>query len=253
MLRAALTIARYTALEALRNRLAWLLLAVALGGVGVSGFLDALALTESAQLQAALLAALLRLAAVFLIATFVVTSMVREASEGGLELLLALALPRAAYVLGKLAGYALLALAPALLFGALGLLFAPPGQAALWAASLLCELWLVAAFSLLCTLTLRQVLPALAASLGFYLLARLVGALQLLGHGASQAGAQRAMGAGLDALALLLPHLDGFTRSDWLVYHNGDAAALLAIALQTALYVALLAAAALFDLYRKNL
>jgi len=254
MLRPALTIARYTLLEALRNRLAWLLLAAALGAVGVSGFLNELALTESGQLQAALLAAALRLAAVFLIATFVVTSMVRETAEGGLELLLALALPRAAYVLGKLAGYALLALAPALVFGALGLLFAPPDQAALWAASLLCELWLVAAFSLLCTLTLQQVLPALAAALGFYLLARLIGTLQLLGHGgASHAGAQRIMGAGIDALALLLPHLDGFTRSDWLVYHNGDAAALLAIAAQTALYVALLAAAALFDLYRKNL
>lgn len=254
IVRPALTIARYTLLEALRNRLAWLLLAAALGAVGVSGFLDELALTESAQLQAALLAAVLRLAAVFLVATFVVTSMVREANEGALQLLLALALPRAAYLLGKLAGYALLALAPALVFGALGLLFAPPGQAALWAASLLCELWLVSAFSLLCTLTLKQVLPALAASLGFYLLARLIGTLQLLGHGgASHAGAQRAIGAGIDALALLLPHLDGFTRSDWLVYHSGDAAALLAIAAQTALYVALLAAAALFDLYRKNL
>lgn len=121
MIPATLTIARYTLLEALRNRLLWLLLTMALGAVGISGFLNELALTESRELQAALLGAVLRLAAVFLIATFVVTSMVREANDKGLELLMALPLPRAVYLLGKLAGFAALAVLPALLFGALAL------------------------------------------------------------------------------------------------------------------------------------
>jgi ABC-type transport system involved in multi-copper enzyme maturation permease subunit len=251
--RAALTIARYTLLEALRNRLLWLVLLMALGAVGVSGFLTELALTESRALQAALLGAVLRLAAVFLIATFVVTSMVREANDQGLQLLMALPMPRAVYLFGKLAGFGALALAPALLFGALGLFFAPPAQAALWSVSLLCECWIVAAFAVLCTLTLNQVTPALAATFSFYLLARAIGALQLLGHGAATApsAGQHALNTGVDGLALLLPHLDQFTRSDWLVYHDGSGAQLAAIAAQTAVYVALLAAAALFDLYRK--
>ena len=252
---AALTIARYTLLEALRNRLLWLLLVMAFGAVGISGFLNELALTESRQLQAALLGAVLRLAAVFLIATFVVTSMAREANDKGLELLMALPLPRAVYLLGKLAGFAALAVLPAALFGALALFFAPPAQAALWAVSLLCECWIVAAFSLLCMLTLNQVLPALAAALSFYVLARAIGTLQLLGHGAgaAQSAGQQALGAAIDALALLLPHLDRFTRGDWLVYHDGGAADLLAIAAQTVIYVALMAAAGLFDLYRRQI
>jgi ABC-type transport system involved in multi-copper enzyme maturation permease subunit len=252
MMPAVFTIARYTLLEAWRNRLLWLVLLVALGAVGVSGFLNELALTESRQLQAALLSAVLRLAAVFLVATFVVTSMLREANDQGQQLLLALPMPRAVYLFGKLAGFAALALLPALLFGALGLFFAPPAQAALWAVSLLCECWIVAAFALLCSLSLKQVPPALAATFCFYLLARVIAALQLLGHGASAAGAgQRVLNGCIDALALLLPHLDRFTRSDWLVYHGGSGAELGAIAAQTAIYVALLAAAALFDLYRK--
>lgn len=250
---AIFTIARYTLLEALRNRLLWLLLLMALGAVGVSGFLNELALTESRQLQAALLSAVLRLAAVFLVVTFVVTSMVREANDQGLQLVMALPMPRAVYLFGKLAGFGALALLPALLFGALGLFFAPPAQAALWALSLLCECWIVAAFAVLCTLTLSQVLPALAAAFSFYLLARAIGALQLLGHSAStvQGAGQQVLNAGVDGLALLLPHLDRFTRSDWLVYHDGSRADLLNIAAQSAIYVALLAAAALFDLYRK--
>ncbi|MET0265047.1 MAG: ABC transporter permease subunit [Duganella sp.] len=251
----SLTIARYTLLEALRNRLLWLLIVAALGAVGLAGFLHELALTESRQLQAALLGAVLRLAAVFLVATFVITSMVREASDKGLELLLALPMPRAVYLAGKLLGFGALALLPALLFGALALLLAPPEQAALWAFSLLCECWIVAAFSLLCMLTLQQVLPAMAAALAFYVMARSIGVLQLLGHGGGgQADwGQQLLAGGVDMLALLLPHLDQFTRSDWLVYHGGNSADLLAISVQTALYVTLMAAAGLFDLYRKQL
>jgi ABC-type transport system involved in multi-copper enzyme maturation permease subunit len=253
MIPASLTIARYTLLEALRNRLLWLVLLMALGAVGVSGFLTELALTESRQLQAALLGAVLRLAAVFLIATFVVTSMLREANDHGLQMLMALPMPRAVYLFGKLAGFGALALLPALLFGALGLFFAPPAQAALWAVSLLCECWIVAAFAVLCSLTLNQVPPALAAAFSFYLLARVIGALQLLGHAAAstRSAGQQVLNTGIDGLALLLPHLDRFTRSDWLVYHDGTGADLAGIAAQTAIYVALLAAAALFDLYRK--
>lgn len=255
MLRPAATIARYTLLEALRNRLPWLVALALAVAAGLGGFLDALALTESAQLQAAVLAALLRLAGVFLVAGYVSAGMARDGADHGRLLLLALPQPRAAYVLGKLLGYAALAALPALAFGALGLRYAPFGQALLWTASLLCELWIVAAFALLCSLTLNQLVPALAATLFFYLLARVAGTLQLLGHGHAMAhGAlQRVMTAGVDAIALLLPRLDDYTRSAWLVYHNGSAAELAAIAIQTTIYVGLAGAAALFDFYRKQL
>lgn len=249
------TIARYTLLEAVRNRLAWLFLLVACAAVGLSGFLQELALTESRAVQAALLAALLRIAAVFLVSTFVVTSMVREANDKGLELLLALPMPRSTYLLGKLCGFGALAMLPALLFGALCLFFAPIGQAALWSVSLLCELWIVAAFALLCVLSFSQVMPALAACAGFYLLARSIGSLQLIGHGGhgAQSWQQQAMAGGIDTLAFLLPRLDTFTRTEWLLYHGGDLAALLAVLGQSAVYIALLGSAALFDFYRKSL
>ncbi len=255
MPRALWTIARYTLLEALHNRLIWLLALVALTAVGASGFLNELALTESRQVQLAVLAALLRLSGVFLIASFVVTSMVREANDKGQELLLALALSRATYLLGKLLGFFLLALLPALLFGALTMFFAPAAQSALWTVSLLCELWIVAAFSLLCVVSIRQVMPAMFASAGFYLLARVIGTFQLLGQapaGARTTGQQVITGA-LDLLAAVLPQLDAFTRTEWLVYHTGSAAVLPAVLTQTLIYVGLIGTAALFDFYRKSI
>ncbi|MBE3025769.1 hypothetical protein GQ37_000715 [Janthinobacterium sp. BJB1] len=255
MLRPALTIARYTLLEALRSRLLWLFVLAACGGAGLAGFLQQLALTESAAVQTALLAAVLRLAGVFLLAAFIVTSMAREAADKGLELLLALPMPRAAYLLGKLLGYAALAGVPAVLFGLLMARFVPAAHGALWAASLLGELWIVAAFSLLCAASLQQALPALAATAGFYVLARMVGSLQLLAHGAQagQSWPQQAMTGAVDVLALLLPRLDDFTRTEWLLYATGGWPALAGVAAQTAIYVALLASAALCDFYRRNI
>ncbi|MGK5050549.1 ABC transporter permease subunit [Janthinobacterium sp. RB2P8] len=254
-LRPAFTIARYTLLEALRSRLLWLFVLAACAAAALAGFLQQLALTESGAVQAALLAATLRLASVFLLATFIITSMAREAADRGLELLLALPMPRAAYLLGKLLGYAALAAVPALLFGLLMALFAAPAHSALWALSLLGELWIVAAFSLLCTASLQQALPALAATGGFYVLARMLGSLQLLAHGpqAGDSWQQQAMAGAIDVLALLLPRLDAFTRTDWLLYATGDWQALGRVAAQTAIYVGLLASCALCDFYRRNI
>ncbi|ATQ77509.1 hypothetical protein CR152_25660 [Massilia violaceinigra] len=245
MLGPIFTIALYTVLEALRNRIAWVLGGLAVGAVALGGFVGQLALTESAALQAALLAALLRVCCVLLVAGFVATSVVREAADKGQELLLALAIPRAAYVLGKLAGFGLVALLPALLFGVMALMLAPAAWCAAWAVSLWCELWIVAAFCLLCVLTLGQVMAALAATLAFYLLARAIGSLQAMAQDAAQLPRMA-----IDALAAVLPHLDQFTRSEWLVYGGAQLAPLLA---QSAIYVTLLGAAALFDFYRKDL
>jgi hypothetical protein len=241
MLGAAASIAWHVVIEAARNRLGWVLAGLTALALGAAAFAGALALTESIQTQVVLGAALLRIVAVFLVAGFVVTSIAREATDKGQEMLLALALPRSAYLLGKLAGFCLVALAPALLFGAIALVFAPAPWALVWSVSLACELWIVAAFALLAALGMRQLLAALAATLAFYMLARAIGGIAALADSRV-----------VDVLSALLPHLDGFTRADWLVYGAGMRE-LMPVLAQTALYVPLLAAAALADLYRKNI
>lgn len=255
MLKQIRTIAYYTLLEALRNRLIWLIAVVALGGVGLSGFLNEMALTEKREIQLALLAALLRFSGVFLLATFVVTSMVREANDKGLQLLLALPLPRAGYLFGKLSGFSVLAVMVGLLFGLLVAVLASPQQAIIWTVSLIFECWIVAAFSMLCVFTFNQVVAALSSVMGFYLLARSISALQLISNQplAEHTPSQRAIGAMIDGLAAVLPHLEMFTRTDWLVYSTGTWTTLFALTGQSCAYLVLLAGAALFDLYRKNI
>lgn len=255
MLHPILSIARYTLLEALRNRLLWLALILVAAGLAFTQFLQQVAITESSQIQAALLAALLRVGAVFMLASFVVTSMVREFNDKVMELVLSRPLRRSSYFLGKLAGYAAVALALALLFSLPLALFAPAARVALWSLSLACELLLVAAFALFCVLTLTQVTSALAAVAGFYLLARSIGALQIMAANPLSSGlsfGQQTVNVIVDAIAFLLPGLDRMTQTGWLIYAAPTAAEMLQLLAQTAVYALLLCGAALFDLQRKN-
>ncbi|MNN34306.1 hypothetical protein D3C81_1481070 [compost metagenome] len=83
----------------------------------------------------------------------------------------------------------------------------------------------------------------------------MLGSLQLLAHGpqAGESWPQRATAGAIDVLALLLPRLDAFTRTEWLLYATGDWQALAGVAAQTAIYVGLLASCALCDFYRRNI
>ena len=248
------SLVRTVLLEAVRNRLLWLAAVVIVAAFGLAQFLNQVAIAESREIQAALLAALLRIASVFIVVTFVITSMVRESSDKVTELMLSLPAPRATYFFGKFAGYAAVALILALLCALPLALFAHPGGLAIWTASLLCELLIVTAMSLFCVLSLAQVVPAFAAVAGFYLLSRSMAAMQIIAGAALQEPTltDRVVNAIVELIALLLPALDRMTQTTWLLESAPGAGTLAAIAGETAIYLVLIGAAALFDLYRKN-
>jgi len=248
------SLARTTLIEAVRNRLLWLAVVIVGVALGLAQFLNQVAITESREIQAALLAALLRVAAVFIAATFVITSVVRESNDKVIELVLSLPVPRAAYFFGKFAGCALVAAALAALFALPLALFAQPAGLAAWAGSLFCELLIVTAMSLFCVLSLAQVPSAFAAVAGFYLLSRSMAAMQTIAGAAltEPSLVDRIVNRIVDLIALLLPALDRMTETAWLLESAPGAGALGALLGQTTIYLALIGAAALFDLYRKN-
>src|SRR5215467_5885183 len=247
------SLARATLIEAVRNRLLWLTLVVVVVAVGLAQFLGQVAIAETREIQSALIAAPLRIAAVFIVAMFVITSMVRESSDKVTELLLSLPAPRSTYFFGKFAGYASVALMLALLSALPLVLLAKPAGLALWTASLLCELLIVTAMSLFCVLTLSQVVPALAAVAGFYLLSRSMAAMQIIAAAPLHdlTFGDRVVKTVVEGMAFLLPAIDGMTQTAWL---HGPAAHGVSITVfgQAAVYVVLICSAALFDLYRKN-
>jgi hypothetical protein len=105
-------------------------------------------------------------------------------------------------------------------------------------------------------MTFTQLMPAASFVAGFYLLARALSAIRLISD-TSVVGynvlSRQVMGWLVDALALVLPALDRFSQSAWLVDGAPGWAAVGACAVQAALYTALLIAATMFDFYRRNL
>jgi ABC-type transport system involved in multi-copper enzyme maturation permease subunit len=248
-------IARYTALEALRTRFVWLALFMISAGFGLGAFSGELAITESTQTQTAIAASVLRMVSVLLVILFVTTSVYRDFSDKSVELMLSLPLPRSGYYLGKLAGYSLVALLVALPLMVLISFFASPSAVLSWGLSLMLELLLVCAVSLMFAFSFNQVTASIAATLLFYLLSRSITAIQLMAHAPlvdEQSTAQQLITALIDGIAYLLPNLEQFTRTDWLLYASDTSAALFPLLTQTVIYLLLLSCIALFDLYRKN-
>jgi len=251
-----LTIASFTLLEAVRTRLP-LVMAVVLALLFLgSVFVQHVAVTETARMQTGFLAGTARIAAVFVLSLHVVSSMSREFNDNGVELLLSLDLPRAAYYLGKFVGFAGIAVAIAMLTSAVVALPSPGPGVALWGISLALELVLMAALALFSAITFAQVMPAISFATAFYLLARSMTAIRLM------AGSQllspedwlsRLIARSVALLSLLLPDLSRFTLTSWLLDDGGGVAQVGAAALQCLIYSSLLVLAGMFDLYRKNL
>ena len=250
-----LTIARFTLLEATRTRLPWLVLAAIAIAFFASLFAREIALTESSRVQTALFAASLRLASVFIVGLYVMTSMIREFNDKGLELFLSLDLSRWVYTLGKFIGYALIGIVIAAAISLpLGFLSSWP-DASLWGISLALELSIVVALSLFCVITFSQIMPAATFVFAFYALSRSMEAIQLISSGSPIAGTgmfRDVVGFMVDAIALLLPNLNIFSQTAWLVNEVGGWGGLDIVVFQSTIYVGLLLSAALFDLYRRN-
>ncbi len=248
-------IAGMAVLEARRTRLPWLAVGTAGALLLASWFGSSLTITEGNRAQTAFLAAGCRMAAIFVICLHTVGSQVREAQDRGTELLLSLDLSRAQYLAGRAVGLMVVAAATSAVFWVPVAIVSPGGAAVTWLASLMLESWIVVAACLFSAVTMAGVLPAAAFALGLYVLARSIGAVVLIATASpfvTPGWSDRFSGGLAQALSLLLPDLGRFTRVEWLVEAPPGAADLAGIAGQALACIALLLAAAAFDLYRKN-
>jgi ABC-type transport system involved in multi-copper enzyme maturation permease subunit len=250
------TIGKYTALEALRTRVpATAMLALVLL-VCASLFIRELAVFDAMRFQTGFYAAAARLVAVFLTSVYALASITREFNDKGLEVVLALDVPRTHYICGKLAGFMVVAMFIAVVMSLPLWILAPAGAACTWTASLMIELALIAALSLFCVVTFSQLLPAAGFVAAFYLLARCITAMRLMGaHPISgeDTPSQQFASALVEGLGYLLPTLDQWTATSWLVDSPPEPVQLLGIFLQGMVYLTLLTAAALFDFHRRSL
>jgi ABC-type transport system involved in multi-copper enzyme maturation permease subunit len=249
------TIAWYTFREATQNRLFRLTFAGLVCLLGIAEFTGELAITETREIQAALLASIARWFLVVTSSLFVITSMVREFNDKGTELILSLPVSRVTYYFGKFIGFIALSLAISFSVCLILFLYTEPSFLFTWYASLVCEIAIIIAMSMLCLFTFNNVTVSFIVVVAFYILARSMSAILLLSTSPileTKTFSQEFITAVVNAVAFMMPDLARFSRSDWLVYGIADANLRMVI-LQTVIYLILLVAAGLFDLSRKEL
>lgn len=252
-MRKILAIISFTFLDALRGRLFVLSFIVMLILTASSLFLHELAITDSRRVQLGFLAPALRFSSMFIIAAFIISTLQREFNERGATLILALDLSRAQFVAGKILGFIGVAGVVALFFSLPILLMADGLSGLVWAASLIFEAAIIATFAVFCASSLRSMTAALVLTLSFYFLAKTIAVLQLISHASLLATnhLHRYMNGALDLLALILPRLDKFAQTSWLV-DAGATFTFTPLAVQTVIFVALISSATMIDVYRKN-
>lgn len=250
-----LAISRYTLLEARRTRLALPFAAALVVVLALAVFVSELAVTESLRMQTTFYAAGARLTAVMIAVAHVIGSVTREFNDKGLDTLLALDLPRSHYILGRLAGF----LAVGAVLGSVATLplawMATPAAALLWGVALILEVSVMIAFSLFCVTASGQFVPSAAVALAFYALARSLTAMRLMSASPISGADTLSHEAGrwmIEGLALIMPALDRWPQTAWLVDAPVSWSVIAMLLLEAVLYVALLAGATMVDFYRRN-
>ncbi len=255
--RPAATVFRFTLLEAWRSRWWAMALAMLAAAAGAALFTTQLAITERTQVAVSTAAPLLRLVSVAMIAMLAVASTVRELGDRTVLVVLSAPQSRVRWLLARWAGMAVVASATAAAGGLLLLAFVDRtalGDLAGWALSLAAELSLVVALSTMFAMALRQVPASLLATFALYLLARLIGTMLLLAERtpAADRGTFDVLTQHLlELLGALLPRLDLFTRTEWLI--DGAGAGPLIACVQMLLYGAIALAVTVIDLRGKEL
>ena len=247
-------IAFYTFKEGTRNRLFRLTLAGLLCLLGIAEFTGELAVTETRDVQAALLGSFSRWFLIMTSALFVITSMVREFNDKGTEQILSLPVSKTGYYFGKFSGFICLSLVIAVSISLILTLYTDINWLAVWFVSLVCETAIIISVSMLCMFTFSNITISFMVVIAFYLLSRSMEAIQLLSTSPildSDSFSQEFMTALVNGIAYFLPDLNRFSNSEWLVYGIEDSNLGFNL-IQTVIYLAVLIAAGLFDLSRKE-
>lgn len=123
-----------------------------------------------------------------------------------------------------------------------------------WAASLLLESFLVVALALFSSFTLRSAVTSVLATMGFYVLSRMMAFFIVTSKsGLVSADFQYViLKHALGAISTMVPRLDLFAKSEWLIYGFNTSEDWMVFVAQVAVFVPLLVLASIVDFRRRQ-
>lgn len=253
-----LPILRYTLLTAKRDWLFIGLIIMLLMAYGLSVFMGSTALVEAQQTTLTYFAGTGRIILITGLILFICFHIRRSFENREIESLLSKPLSRAEFILGYWFGFFILAVLATLpLLLVMSILLKPDiGGLLLWGGSLILEAAIMVAFALLAALILGSAVSAVMGCAAFYLISRLIGffiaAINNPSALMSSGIPGKIMEFVLQVISIILPRLDQYAQSKWLVYGIAEQSDIWVFPLQSLIFIPLLLFMAMYDLKRKQ-
>lgn len=247
----------YVLLTAMRDRLFLGLLIGILVAARISHILGSTAMLEPEQMALSFTAASARVIIMIGIIVFIGFHMRNAFDTKEIDVLLSRPISRTTLVLSYWFGFVAVAtclVVPTVGLIALSQVFSKTGFA-LWSLSLWCESIMVVTITLFAALTLRSGVGTVLTALAIYALSRMIGFFLIT----SQSGftfenhaVATASSWIMNAISMIIPRLDFFAKSGWMIYGPKSYDDLWLFLLQTLVMVPLLLTAAIVDFKRKQ-
>jgi hypothetical protein len=249
------TTVRYILITALRDRLFAGLCAALLVATGISLLLGSTAFLESWQMTVVLASGAARLILMSGLMVFACFHIHQMFDNKEIEVMLSRPLSRPCllfqYWLGFTAVGLLLSLIVLAIIGLIGS-YDLQGYAA-WSLSLMLEVMLVVAMAVFASFTLRSAVLSVMGCMGLYLLSRMMAFFIMTSQsGLGTTGSWAPLGQVLEVISVMVPRLDMFTQSDWLVYGMPMLGGWWHVIVQAAIFTPLLLMAAMVDFRRRE-
>lgn len=250
-----LTSIRYILITALRDWLFIGLLAAILTAAGIAAILGSTAFLEQQAMTLSFAAGASRLILMVGLIVFICFHIRDAFDTKEIDVILSRPISRANLVLSYWLGFALVALLLVLpVIAILGIIGVKSWSGfAGWSASLLLETFLVVALALFASLTLKSAVASVMGCMGFYVLSRMMAFFVITAKSGIVSGGKFVLlKYTLIAISTLVPRLDFFAKSAWLVYGFDTPRDWQVFVLQAAIFVPLLLLASIADFKRKQ-
>lgn len=261
-----ISIIRYTMITALRDFLFIGLLGLILVAMFISHFLGNTALVEQNQMTLSYMGSITRLILITGLILFVCFHVRRSFDNKEIEVILSKSISRTKFITSYWLAFAILSLIVTIPVTILICGFAETNHSGLlfWSISLMLEGLMMVAFAMLSALIMNSAVTSALSSLGFYFISRMMGFFVATIYNrpgqVTLSFDNFTWGNSLNWLSeqilvlcsTLLPRLDLFGKTSWLIYGISDKKELVIFFLQSIIYIPLLLAVANFDFKRKQ-
>lgn len=245
---------RYVLLSALQDRLFYGLLALIIAIAGIAYALGGTAFLEHDEMVMAFTAGASRVVLVITAIVFVCFYVRSSFDHKHMDVMLSRPLSRDHIVLSHWLGFATVCLFMTLPVVVILALIAEPKWTGLawWFISVVLELWVVVAFALFASLIMKSAVVSVLASLAFYVLSRMMILFVMTAERSSGSQMIPYLADLLQWISLLIPRIDLFGKSEWLIYGVDDGFNAGILLMQAALYVSLLMIMCILDFRKKQ-